>query len=144
MEHDDFYKILRKKITAWANSKTGKENRWLEFLLAAPDLFHLLCALILDPDIPAKHKAKLGIAIAYFVSPIDLIPEAVVGPLGYLDDIAVSAYVLNDLINEVDPEIVKKHWAGDKDILKLIKHILEVIDEMIGSGLWEKLKKIFI
>ena len=36
---------------------------------------------------------------------------------------------------------MQRHWAGDGDVLKLIKRIVAKADEMIGSGLWEKVKK---
>ena len=66
-----------------------------------------------------------------------------IGPIGYLDDIALAAYVLNDLINEIDPQIIRKHWAGEKDILDLIKTILANADKMIGGKLWQKIRKRF-
>jgi uncharacterized membrane protein YkvA (DUF1232 family) len=138
-QNDDFYKGLRKKIEDWVKTKEGKESTWLKYILITPDLFHLLCRLSLDKDVPAEHKAKLAICIAYFISPIDLIPEALVGPVGFLDDIAITAYVLNGIINKVNPEIVQKHWAGDGDIFKLVQVIIEKADEMIGAGLWKKI-----
>jgi uncharacterized membrane protein YkvA (DUF1232 family) len=108
-----------------------------------PDLFHLLCKLSLDDEVPIKEKAKLAGAIAYFVSPVDLLPEIITGPLGYLDDIAVAAYVLNGIINNTDKALVEKHWAGDGDVLHVIRQIIKGADEMLGSGLWAKLKKKF-
>ena len=87
-------------------------------------------------------KVKLITAIAYFISPIDLLPEAILGPIGYLDDLGVAAYVLNDLLNSVDPQVIKRNWVGDNDILLLIKKILINIDNMIGKGIWEKVKGI--
>jgi len=141
-ENEDFYEKLRKKIRTWAQSKKGKTNKWVEYIMAAPDLFHLLVKLSLDKDVPAKEKAKLAAAITYFISPLDFIPELILGPIGYVDDIAIAAYVLNNLINQIDPEIVKKYWAGDTDILFLIKKILQVSDEMVGHK-WKKIIKKF-
>jgi len=71
------------------------------------------------------------------------LPEAFLGPVGYLDDIAVAAFILNDLLNEVDPQIVRKHWAGEQDVLDLIKTILANADKMIGSKMWKKIRKKF-
>jgi len=139
----DFYQKLRKDVKHWLNANLDKENKWVDYILAAPDLFHLLCKLTADSEIPSNKKLKLVAGIAYFISPIDLLPEAFLGPIGYLDDIAVTAYILNDLINEVDPQIVRNHWAGDSDILDLIKTILANADKMIGSMLWEKIRKRF-
>ncbi|HZK44122.1 MAG TPA: DUF1232 domain-containing protein [Syntrophomonadaceae bacterium] len=109
----------------------------------APDLFHLLCKLTIDTDVPVEHKAKLGGAIVYFISPIDLLPEAFLGPIGYVDDIVVAAWVLNNMLNHLDPEIIRKHWAGEDDVLKVIQQIIGVADQMIGSGMWEKIKQRF-
>jgi hypothetical protein len=36
--------------------------------------------------------------------------------------------------------VVKKHWAGDEDILKLIRQILDAANNMVGTGLWKALK----
>jgi len=142
MAHQDtgYYQELRNKFKSWIQTKEGRDHKWSEYLLAAPDLFHLLCKLSIDKDVPVKEKAKLAGVIAYFVSPIDLVPEAIVGPIGYIDDISLAAYVLNQIVNNTDPEVVKRHWAGEGDVLELIQRILERADEMIGSGLWAKIK----
>lgn len=142
MAHQDtgYYQELRNKFKSWIQTDEGKDHKWSEYLLAAPDLFHLLCKLSVDKDVPVTDKAKLAGVIAYFVSPIDLVPEALVGPIGYIDDISLAAYVLNQIVNNTDPEVIKRHWAGEGDVLELIQSILGRADEMIGSGLWAKLK----
>jgi len=139
----DFYKKIRKDVKHWVNDNLDKEDKWVDYVLAAPDLFHLLCKLTADSEIPSDKKMKLLGGIAYFISPIDLLPEMFLGPVGYLDDIAVAAFILNDLINEVDPQIIRKHWAGEQDVLILIKTILTNADKMIGSKMWQRIKKRF-
>jgi uncharacterized membrane protein YkvA (DUF1232 family) len=141
--HDDFYRNMRTRVEDWLKTEEGKKSKWTEYLLLTPDLFHLLIKLMLDKDVPPKSKVKLGIAIAYFVSPIDLIPEMLTGVVGYVDDIAVAAYALNSIVNETSEEVLKKHWAGQGDILESIRHILEVADDMVGAGLMKKIKDIF-
>jgi len=136
----DFYHSLRKRVVEWAQSQEGQNSKWTEYILIVPDLFHLLCKLTLDPEVPLKSKAKLGIAIAYFVSPVDLIPEAFLGPLGFTDDIVITAFALNTLLNETDPDLIMRHWAGEEDILLLIRRILEFADQMIGKGVLGKIK----
>ena len=135
----DYYQRLRRQIRGWLRSG-GKKHKYAEYIMAAPDLFHLMCRLTFDREVPAVEKAKLAVAIAYFVSPFDLIPEALVGPVGYVDDVALAAYVLNSVIKNTSPDIVVRHWAGEGDVLELIKHILEVANKMVGMGLWRKLK----
>ena len=136
----DFYKKLRLDIDNWVSKNSSISNKWKEIILLAPDMFHLLVKVALDSRVPASKKIKLTGAIAYFISPIDLMPELFLGPLGYADDISIAAYVLNDIINEVDPQIIREHWAGDSDILYNIKNILANANNMLVSGLWKKLK----
>ena len=142
-KNKDYYQKLREKFRLWMQSEEGKNNKWSELLMAAPDLFHLLCKLSLDKDVPARERVKIAGAITYFMTPLDIVPEIILGPIGYVDDIAIAAYVINHLVNNTNPEIVRKHWAGDGDILELIKKILNVADKMVGSGMWSKIKKRF-
>ncbi|MEE4310666.1 MAG: YkvA family protein [candidate division KSB1 bacterium] len=142
-KHEDFYLRIRQKITAWLESKQGKSYKWNQYILIAPDMFYLLYKLSLDPDVPSEAKGKLILAIAYFISPLDLIPEALTGPVGYVDDIALSAYVLNSIMNKVSPETIRKHWAGEEDVLELVQRIVSEADKMVGSGLWKKIRGMF-
>ena len=142
-EKKDFYQKLRTDIKKWFDEKNNADNIWAEYILLAPDLFHLLTKLVIDPDVPASKKVKIAGIIAYFISPLDFLPELLLGPVGYLDDIALTAYILNDIINEVDPKIVQRNWAGDRDILSLVKTIIANVNNMIGSGLWKKIIRTF-
>lgn len=137
---ENFYIKVRKNINSWLNDKANLDYKWKEYLLAVPDIFYLLVKLMQDPDVPKSKKIKLVTAIAYFISPIDILPEAILGPIGYLDDLGIAAYVLNDLLNTIDPQIIKRNWIGDVDILILIKKILINIDKIIGKGIWDKVK----
>jgi uncharacterized membrane protein YkvA (DUF1232 family) len=141
-KHHDFYRNLRERIAAWLKDRGGG-FRHAQVLLLAPDLFHLMCRLALDKRVPAADKAKLAAAIAYFVSPIDAFPEALLGPIGYVDDVAVAAYALNSVINSGNGEVAKEHWAGEGDLLEAVQQVLAVADDMIGSGLWRKIRGLF-
>ena len=140
-EHD-FYQKLRQRIKAWYEKEGSSSYRWAEWLLLAPDLFHLLVRLAADPDVPLEEKAKLAAVIAYFISPLDLFPELILGPTGFLDDICLSAYALNGIINRIEPAIVQKHWAGETDVLEVVQKILERADRMLGSGLFKRVKRV--
>jgi uncharacterized membrane protein YkvA (DUF1232 family) len=46
----------------------------------------------------------LGLAIftvAYIFSPVDLIPESLLGPLGFADDAALLAYLIKRIIDKI-------------------------------------------
>lgn len=141
-EHATFYQGLRSRIVAWAESKTGgRPHPWLDYILLAPDFFLLLTGLVGDRAVPAKLKTLLVTAIAYFVMPLDLFPEGFLGPIGYLDDIALAAFAISQLLSHVDASVIRRHWAGEGDILVLIQTIIARIDDLIGSGLVQQIRK---
>ena len=45
--------------------------------------------------------AKLVGSIIYLISPVDLMPEVVLGPIGLLDDIAVLIFIIELLLNQL-------------------------------------------
>lgn len=56
-------------------------------------------------------KAKLYGALGYFILPIDLIPDAIIG-MGYTDDLAALTYVFHTISANITPEVKMK--AEDK------------------------------
>ncbi len=141
-KESSFYLKLRTRLMKWLGSKEGQANQWSRYLIWAPDLFYLLWKLTLDSNVNKNDKVKLLAALAYFISPVDFIPEALFGPVAFTDDIALTAWVLNSFINKTDPEIIKKYWVGDEDVLQVIQKIIAAADKMVGKGLWDKLKKL--
>lgn len=139
-EQRDFIENLRTIIQNWSKTPVGKSNRWLKYIVHTPDLAHLLVKLSAEPELPANQKSKLAAAIAYFISPMDLIPETYWGALGYVDDITLAALVLKDILTQVEPQIIMRHWSGTVDLLPLIDEILGVAAEMVGSEYYLKLQ----
>ena len=123
-----FYDKLRKKVSEYC----GKHS---DIILLAPDIFMLLLRLMKDDRIPMKYKGMVGAAITYFISPIDIIPEALVGPFGYTDDIIIAVMVLNKIINETSEEAVVENWSGKGNILAIIQNILTISNSILGKKL---------
>ena len=121
-----FYHRLRGKVKRWAGRRQVRGRR-LEYVLAAPDLFVLLSRLSVDERVPLRTKAKVAAGVAYFVTPLDIIPDFL-GPPGYLDDVVVAAWILRSVVaqlNELDPTIVEEHWEGEADILEQVTRIVD-------------------
>jgi uncharacterized membrane protein YkvA (DUF1232 family) len=108
-------------------------------VLLVPDLFLLVTRLMLDSRIEGRHKVYMGAALAYVISPIDLISERRFGAVGYLDDLVVIVAALNILINESDRAVVVEHWTGKEDLLATIQKVLGQADELMGKGRLEKI-----
>ncbi len=132
MAGDDFYRGLRQQVG-------GYTGAYAEYVLLVPDLFVLLTRLMLDRRVDSKQKAYLGAAVAYVVSPVDLIPERIFGVLGYLDDLAVMVAALNMALNDIDRQVVLEHWSGRADLLDTVQKVLAQADQLIGKGRLEKI-----
>jgi uncharacterized membrane protein YkvA (DUF1232 family) len=94
----------------------------LEAALLLPNLLKLLTRLLRDPRVPIRRKVFIGAVMAYVVSPIDLIPDFVVG-LGRLDDIILVSLAVDHLMNGSEEAIVLEHWDGTIDALDLVRSI---------------------
>ena len=138
--HGSYIDSLRDKINNWLASDIGKSSKWAKYIRYTPDLFHLLIKLSVDPSVCNDCKAKLASTISYFVSPFDFIPEEYWGALGYVDDIALAAYVLDRIMQDTDIKTIENHWQGDTDLRPLISEILAAAEEMVGEKWWKKLK----
>jgi uncharacterized membrane protein YkvA (DUF1232 family) len=92
-------------------------------LLALPDLVVLVLRLLRDGRVRPGDKAIAVLGIAYVLSPIDLMPEFVFGPLGLLDDALVLALTVSRLVNRVHPDVVRAHWSGQGEVLDAIQRV---------------------
>lgn len=121
-------------ITPASSIPSGGQTDVKEYLLLVPRLVKLLWRLARDPRVPARTKATLFLLGGYIASPIDLIPDALPG-IGQLDDIAVIAFVLDQMLNRVPEDIVREHWEGDEDILEVVQEILDISTAFVPGWL---------
>jgi uncharacterized membrane protein YkvA (DUF1232 family) len=138
----DIYQLGRLYLRAQIPS-AGILSTGLDYLFIPTDLLHLVAQLLSDSQVPLREKVKFGLAIAYSLSPLDLIPDFIFGPLGWIDDLAVAAYVLNGLLNTPEPEILEQHWAGEKNLLAQIQGATASVNQLLGGGLLGKLDPVF-
>lgn len=140
-EHERFYDKLRKKVEEFLKKQTGdKSDAAAQYILLAPDLFVLFARLLQDKRVPIKPKAIAGIVVAYFLSPIDLMPEALLGPIGFIDDIVLAAYALSRIMNEVDKRILLEHWNGEADLLETVHDVLKKAEDLVDNKVLGTLK----
>jgi uncharacterized membrane protein YkvA (DUF1232 family) len=95
-------------------------------VLMIPNLIKLVGGLLRDPRVPRRAKIGLGLAAAYVLSPIDLIPE-IIPVVGWADDVLILVFAIDSLIERAGPEIVEEHWSGPGDLL-------DVIRDVVGMG----------
>jgi len=136
----EFIEDLRLKINNWSKTEIGRTNRWLKYIQLTPDLLHLLIKLSANENLTADHKAKLAVAISYFMSPMDFIPETYWGAFGFIDDIVLTALVLDFIIKSDGSSVVTEQWEVEMRIDTIVKEILQSAEKMVGSNYWNKLQ----
>jgi uncharacterized membrane protein YkvA (DUF1232 family) len=136
-----FYDRMRESIRRYLDGKGSMAGKTGEYLMLAPDVFVLLWRLVNDGRVNAKNKVMLGSGLAYFIFPLDIMPEGFLGPIGYLDDLVFAVYLLNKMLTDTDVEILREHWSGSEDVLASIRNVLNAADNLVGSDILGKLKK---
>jgi uncharacterized membrane protein YkvA (DUF1232 family) len=97
----------------------GRRTAARELAALLPNLVRLFRGLLRDPRVPRGSKVLLGVAIVWFVSPIDLVPEFI-PVFGPLDDALVAALVLRHVVRKAGRDVVAEHWSGDERTLGVL------------------------
>lgn len=138
-----FYDRLRARIVRAVERRGGRLGaKAVKALLLVPDVFILLARLLLDPEVPGSARALVGGALAYFVLPVDLLPEAFVGAGGYLDDLVIAAAVLaRTFSGDLEP-YARRHWSGPDELRVVLADIAGAARGLLGANLYGRLQKV--
>ena len=93
-------------------------------VLALPNILKLLARLVPDPRVDRRRRLVALGAVAYAVSPVDLIPEAI-PVLGKVDDLVVAILAVRMLLDGAQEELLAEHWDGPPEVL-------EIFDDLVG------------
>lgn len=110
-------------------------------VLMMPNIVKLVGRLLKDPRVPRRAKITLGLAAAYVMSPIDLIPE-VIPVIGWADDVILVMFALDSLIDRAGPEIVEEHWDGPGDLLGLIRDVVAISRNIVPKRLGQLIDRL--
>lgn len=136
----DFYEKLRSKVQKYIEEHPN--SKYINYLVAAPDFFHLMCKLLADSRVPLKNKLYIAAAILYFTSPIDIITDFVPG-LGLADDVIIAVTVIKSLLDSVDETVITEHWVGEGNVIDQLRQLLDLADSVVGKGIIGKIKGLF-
>lgn len=136
-----FYDRLRGRILKAVEKRGGKMSEGaFKALLLVPDVFILLVRLTLDKEVPASTRAMIGGALAYFVLPADLLPEMLLGGVGYLDDLVLATAVLSQAFGGDLEPYARKHWSGPEDLRVVLRDISGTAQSLLGQNLYGRLR----
>ena len=127
-----FYERVRGYLTV---SEPGAASGLLDLLLLLPDLAVLLFRLARDERVPLSSKLIAMLAVGYVLSPFELLPEIVLGPIGLIDDLIVVGTALSRMLNHVHPDVVRMHWAGQGDALAAIQRVSDWTEQTLALPL---------
>lgn len=94
-------------------------NAALSVLRLIGDVILLLKDLATDPRVPRADKIAAGVAAAYLVTPIDLVPDWL-PVFGQADDVAVVTLALRRLLNGAGYDVIYELWRGSDEGLALL------------------------
>jgi uncharacterized membrane protein YkvA (DUF1232 family) len=138
----DAYDRFRHQLEAAAERLAGRFGKdATSLVLLVPDLLLLFAGLSRDPRVGRRHKLLAAAVVAYLVSPIDLLPEAVFGPLGLGDDIALAFLALDAILNQVPHQVVLDHWRGERDLIEVARLGTALGARLIPPRLHAKVKR---
>lgn len=91
-----------------------------------PNVLKLLYRLIRDGRVPRADKLLFGFALAYVVTPADLLPDFL-GFLGVVDDLYLVALALGRLLARAGDEVLLEHWDGNP---RSLGYLIEGVDQL--------------
>jgi uncharacterized membrane protein YkvA (DUF1232 family) len=84
-----------------------------------PDCIVLVSRLLRDERVPPRRKLLLVAVVGYLALPFDLVPDFI--PVaGQLDDVLVVAFVLRRFLRSGGEPLVREHWPGPEQSLRLV------------------------
>ena len=121
--------------------RRGAKRTLVNTMREIPHYLRLLGGLFTDRRVPVLDKVLVGAAIAYVVSPFDLIPDAVPF-LGQVDDVFLITTALQRLIKNAGRHVLLDHWRGDRASLSdlNIERVVAAATFFLPLGMRRKLK----
>ena len=116
-------------------SEPGEGSGFRDLLLLTPDLVVLLARLLRDPRVPPGGKLIALLGMGYVLSPVDILPEILLGPVGLIDDLLVLGAALSRILNYVHPDVVRSHWSGQGDAMDAIHRLTGWAEELLTDRL---------
>ena len=92
--------------------RTGAKRTVMGYIAELPRFLRLLWGLITDPRVAIVDKLLVAGAIAYIVTPIDLIHDFIPF-LGEVDDVYLLVLALRRLMQNAGRAVLLAHWTGD-------------------------------
>jgi uncharacterized membrane protein YkvA (DUF1232 family) len=91
--------------------RTGAKRTVMGYISELPRFLQLLWGLITDSRVAMVDKLLVAGALAYIVTPVDLIPDFIPF-LGEVDDVYLLVMALRRLMQNAGRAVLLSHWTG--------------------------------
>jgi uncharacterized membrane protein YkvA (DUF1232 family) len=141
-EHQGYYQKLRERVRSFTEQKAP---RWAQplvpWVLAVPDFFVLMVRLARDERVPTGLKVVVGAVIAYFIMPVDLIPDPL--PIvGEIDDVAVALFALEQISKKVPMNVAQELWPGEGKLSDIVEAGTDLFRRALPSRMLTSIQKV--
>jgi len=110
-------------------------KNFMEFIEFVPSLAIFALNLTADPRVPIGEKIKIGVLAAYLIAPTEVILMQLIGPMAFMDDMVVIAYLIFSicaLIAKLDDDVLRDNWVGKPEQVKTLSEAARAITGMGG------------
>jgi len=107
---------IEERDRARSRPRKGAKRTVLHYIRQLPNFVRLLFGLVTDPRVALVDKVLVFGAIAYIITPIDLIPDFIPF-IGEVDDVYLLVIALQRLISNAGRLVLLDHWGGDAEDL---------------------------
>lgn len=108
VEVEDAEPIDRARVRS---PRRGAKRTVIHYIRQLPNFLRLLYGLITDPRVALVDKLFVFGAIAYIITPVDLIPDFIPF-IGEVDDVYLLVLALQRLISNAGRTVLLDHWTG--------------------------------
>lgn len=131
-EFQDYFDVLSYNLETY-------KGEYASFIDNGPELFKFLNDLLITKELAPEYRLTVSAAIAYYVVPMDVVPEQIYGPYGYIDDIFITAHVIKLLAEEYGYAFLEKFWSGDSELKPMVDECYEKSIEILDDKIEEVL-----
>ena len=130
------------EIAAEAMPRTGARRTVLGTVQLLPAYVKLLVGLITDKRINIVDKLLVVGAVAYILSPLDLVPDFIPF-LGQVDDIYLLMLAIQRLLSNAGRKVLTDHWSGPITALSTesIRNVLSAAAFFLPRAIRRRLRR---
>jgi uncharacterized membrane protein YkvA (DUF1232 family) len=138
---DRFYDRLRRRVIEATSPRSRLGRGAVDALLLVPDVFVLLVRLAVDRNVPAESRRWIAGALAYYLMPVDFLPEAFLGGAGFLDDLVLASAVLSHALGDELEPLAARYWSGSQSVRSALRDVATAAHSLLGARVYERVRR---